>query len=74
MQVPRDPVPVLEHGHAFGLVAVLGELQRDPAWLANVTSIPAAAGVERHRALVTTGCQDAAHVALLAQRDEDRGA
>jgi hypothetical protein len=30
MQVPRDPVPVLKDRQALGVLAVVGQLQRDP--------------------------------------------
>ena len=74
MQVTGDPVPVLEHGEALCVPAVLGQLQADARLRGEADQHLHRGRGQRHRAGAAPGGQDPADVAGSPQREHHRRA
>ncbi len=74
MQVPGDPITVLEDGHLLGRPAVLGQLERDGRLRGEGGQHVRCGLRQRHGAVPAAGRQDAAHPAGSAERHHDERA
>ncbi|MDX6340827.1 MAG: hypothetical protein QOH87_965 [Trebonia sp.] len=74
MQVPGDPVPVLEHGKALGVGPAVRELKRDGRLGGERRDDAGRALLERRAALDAPHGEHAAHVARRAEREQGRRA
>ena len=71
MQVPRDPVPVLEHGELLSIGPPRRELKRDRGLRRKGRDHARRALRQRRLALAATHGEHAAHVARRAKREQD---